>query len=192
MTVMDLREKKTKRNIYDAFMELRAKKPLERITIKELTELAEISKATFYLHYKDIYDLSDQLQKKVIEDVLGSISDLEFIYTNPPQFTFELFHAFIKYQPLIEILFSDSQMAILPMSIEKAIKQVYFTIRPEAEQSAISNIHLTYQIMGGYYAFEANRKKFGDEFVIDVLDNLTRKIANTSEDLNADMKKSSH
>ncbi len=183
---MDLREKKTKRSIYNAFMELRAKRPLERITIKELTELAEISKATFYLHYKDIYDLSDQLQKKVIEDVLSSISDLELIYKSPPQFTFELFHAFIKYQPLIEILFSDSQMAILPMSIEKAIKKIYFTIRPEAEHNATANIHLTYQIMGGYYAFEANRKKFGDEFVIDVIDGLTRKIAHTYEDANTD------
>ena len=60
---MDLREKKTKRNIRNAFIELRAKKPLERISIKELAELAEISKATFYLHYKDIYDLSENLQK---------------------------------------------------------------------------------------------------------------------------------
>lgn len=180
---MDLREKKTRRNIYDAFMKLRAKKPLERITIKELTELAEISKATFYLHYKDIYDLSDQLQKEVIEDVLSSISDLELIYTRPPRFTFELFHAFIKYQPQIEILFSGSQMAILPMSIEKAIKKVYFTVRPEMEQNATANVQLTYQIMGGYYAFEANRKKFGDEFVINVIDGLTKKITNTSEEV---------
>lgn len=186
---MDLREKKTKRNIYNAFMELRAKKPLERISIKELTELAEISKATFYLHYKDIYDLSDQLQKKVIDDVLSSISDLEYIYTNPPKFTFELFHAFIKYQPFIEILFSDSQMAILPMSIEKAIKKVYFTVRPEMEHNATANTQLTYQIMGGYYAFETNRKKFGDEFVINVIDDLTRKIANTCEDLDIDSSK---
>lgn len=43
---MDLRERKTKRAIKDAFLQLRAKKPLERITIKELSDLAEISKAT--------------------------------------------------------------------------------------------------------------------------------------------------
>ena len=63
---MDLREKKTKRSIKKAFLQLRAQKPLEKITIKELSELAEISKATFYLHYKDIYDLSSQLQNEVI------------------------------------------------------------------------------------------------------------------------------
>ena len=58
---MDLRERKTKRAIKDAFLQLRVKKPLERIRVKELSELAQISKATFYLHYKDIYDLSEQL-----------------------------------------------------------------------------------------------------------------------------------
>ena len=43
----------------NAFLQLRAKKDLERISVKELTQLAEVSKATFYLHYRDIYDLSD-------------------------------------------------------------------------------------------------------------------------------------
>ena len=84
---MDLREKKTKRKIRNAFFELRAKKPLERISIKELAELAEISKATFYLHYKDIYDLSEILQKEVIDNVLNCISRPNLYLTDELQFT---------------------------------------------------------------------------------------------------------
>ena len=70
---MDLREQKTKKSIRNAFLELRAHKPLERITVKELAELAQISKATFYLHYQDIYDLSTRMQDDVIQRVLESI-----------------------------------------------------------------------------------------------------------------------
>ena len=55
---MDLRTEKTKRSIINSFLELRSRKPLEKITVKELSEKAEINKATFYLHYHDIYDLS--------------------------------------------------------------------------------------------------------------------------------------
>ena len=55
---MDLREKKTLRAIRTAFLQLRGQRPLEKITVKELCELAEISKATFYIHYRDLYDLS--------------------------------------------------------------------------------------------------------------------------------------
>ena len=54
---MDLREKKTLRAIRTAFLQLRGQRPLEKITVKELCELAEISKATFYIHYRDLYDL---------------------------------------------------------------------------------------------------------------------------------------
>lgn len=71
---MDLRERKTKRAIKDAFLQLRVKKPLERIRVKELSELAQISKATFYLHYKDIYDLSEQLRNEVVQDIMGAVA----------------------------------------------------------------------------------------------------------------------
>ena len=40
---MDLRTEKTRRSIINAFLELRAKKPLEKITVKELSEKAEIN-----------------------------------------------------------------------------------------------------------------------------------------------------
>ena len=68
---MDLREIKTQRSIRNAFLQLRSEKPLERIRVKELAELAEISKGTFYLHYHDVYDLSEQLQNEVIENVIS-------------------------------------------------------------------------------------------------------------------------
>ena len=58
---MDLRNQRTKKNIRNAFIELRSKKPLEKITVKELSELAFINKATFYRHYEDIYALSNEL-----------------------------------------------------------------------------------------------------------------------------------
>lgn len=35
---MDLREKKTRRALSNAFLALRARKPLERITVKELAD----------------------------------------------------------------------------------------------------------------------------------------------------------
>ncbi|MCD7842055.1 MAG: hypothetical protein LUG56_06245 [Lachnospiraceae bacterium] len=45
---MDIRIKKTKESITNAFLELRSRKPLEKITVKELCEKAMINKSTFY------------------------------------------------------------------------------------------------------------------------------------------------
>lgn len=140
---MDLREKKTKRNIRNAFIELRSKKPLERISIKEL---AEISKATFYLHYKDIYFLTDEIQ-----------------------FTKELFQAFHSHDSLIEIFFSGSQSTVLPVHIEKALKDYIFKQIPEYKDSAKFNIMLSYRIQGGFYAYQENYKRFSIDDITDTI-----------------------
>ena len=72
---MDLRIEKTERGIKNAFIELRSRKPLEKITVKELCESARINKSTFYAHYKDIYDLSDAMEEEVssIRNICWSI-----------------------------------------------------------------------------------------------------------------------
>jgi AcrR family transcriptional regulator len=95
---MDLREKKTIRSIENAFLQLRAKKPLERITVKELVELAEVSKSTFYAHYQDVYDLSDKMQKDVIKEIYDSIQSAELFFSNPIQFAHESFRAFLSHR----------------------------------------------------------------------------------------------
>ena len=68
---MDLRITRTRNSIFSAFLELRSKKALERITVKELTEKAGISKQTFYLHFKDIYDLADYLEGRCAHALRG-------------------------------------------------------------------------------------------------------------------------
>ena len=171
---MDLREKKTKRNIRNAFIEVRCQKALERITIKELAEKAEISKATFYLHYKDIYDLSDALQKEVIQNVLTDIKDPQIVLTNTEQFTIELFHSFHSHQNLINILFSGSQASIFPISIERELKQYIFNLLPHMENDAKFNIMLSYQILGSFYAWQENYKEFGSDSVIEIIGKMTQ------------------
>lgn len=71
---MDLRVQKTRNSIYKAFIELRTKKPLGKITVRELTDNAKISKQTFYLHYKDMYDLSKHLDQELIDSMLKDIT----------------------------------------------------------------------------------------------------------------------
>ena len=74
---MDLRIQKTERAIKNAFIELRSKKPLEKITVKELCELAMINKSTFYSHYEDIYALSETMEQETVASIIGSIGHLK-------------------------------------------------------------------------------------------------------------------
>lgn len=169
---MDLREKKTKNSIKNAFIELRARKPLERITVKELSELALISKATFYLHYHDIYDLSDCLQKEIIQRVLENVTCPQLILTDSIAFTKELFNSFVPHENLIEILFSDTQASVLPTALEEAIREKLFLLAPHLRDNTKFDIILSYKIQGGYYAYLLHRKKYDFDYIVDVVGNM--------------------
>ncbi len=170
---MDLRERKTRRAIKDAFLQLRAKKPLERITIKELSDLAEISKATFYLHYKDIYDLSEHLQSEVVQDIMGAVLPDDADFLDMEQTAKKLYAAFCSHQHLIDILFSGNQASALPGSIECGLKDRICAARPELKGDAVFHVLLSYQIQGGFHAFMENRKALGEETIMCILDDLS-------------------
>jgi AcrR family transcriptional regulator len=46
---------------------------LNQITVKELCELADINRGTFYSHYTDIYDLVEKLEDELIEKMANVI-----------------------------------------------------------------------------------------------------------------------
>lgn len=166
---MDKREIKTKRNIKNAFLMLRSKKEIEQITVKEIAEKAEISKATFYLHYKDIYDLSDTLGIEIVENILKDISDPNNVINAPAIFTRELVTAFLAQKKMIDILFSGSQNYKLIDYISFSIKKLVFELHPEYKENLSFNLQMTYKIKGGYYAFQDNIDKFDTDTLIDEL-----------------------
>lgn len=165
---MDLRVKKTKNSIINAFLQLRAKKPLERITIKELADLAEINKATFYLHYKDIYDLSEHLENDLFRSVFNSIEHPNSALSEPKLFIRELTEGFISNQALIDIIFSGDRRSILADKLEKEVRWFIFEKYPQYKDTPELSIMLTYTIKGGYYAYAENRQ-FGTDMVINVI-----------------------
>ncbi|MCD7867634.1 MAG: TetR/AcrR family transcriptional regulator [Clostridiales bacterium] len=166
---MDLREKKTKRSIRSAFLALREKKPLERITVKELAGKAEISKATFYLHYRDIYDSSETLENELIQTCLKGIRDPETFLTNPSEFVTDFVNMFYSQRTMIRILFSGSRAYAFSASVEKALKDYILLRHPEMQNRAEFHILLSYQIHGAYNAFMENSDCVGSRETMDAI-----------------------
>ena len=172
---MDLRIEKTKKCIINAFIEVRSKKDLEKITVKELCEKAQINKSTFYTHYHDIYDLSEQLENELVTSLMDELNHPENVIENPIAFNRELFEGCLSKNSLINILFSGTRSNLMIEKIEIALKKLIRTSHPQLENDIAQNIMLTYTIYGGYYAFFKNRK-YGDEIVIDTIGELLRKL----------------
>ena len=123
---MDMRERRTKRNIANAFIQLRSKKPISKITIKELCELADISKATFYLHYRDIYDLSDKLQHQTVSDLFKFIENPKDMVYNLPKANEQIIEGYYANKNIVYILFSG-EFAKLPEYVEAEVKKSSLT-----------------------------------------------------------------
>lgn len=66
---MDARIRYTKMRIREALISLLNRKSVRQISVKEVCELAEINRATFYKHYMDIFDLLEKLKMEQIEAV---------------------------------------------------------------------------------------------------------------------------
>lgn len=58
---------KTKRSLRNTFIELCRKKDIEKITVSELCEKAEVSHSTFYNHYKSIPHFIESVQNEIVE-----------------------------------------------------------------------------------------------------------------------------
>lgn len=69
---LDRRQIRTKGRIRDAFTALIMEKNIEKITIKELAQRADIDRKTFYLHYKSIFDVLTEIQ----DEFLGSVGQM--------------------------------------------------------------------------------------------------------------------
>lgn len=78
----DLRVRKTREAIHNTFKTMICEMDYHQITIKELTERAQINRKTFYLHYNGLDDLLAELQEEIAENFIrrkvsyGSMKDI--------------------------------------------------------------------------------------------------------------------
>lgn len=69
----DRRVRYTKKAIKDSFLELFDKKPLEKISVTEICNKADINRGTFYSHYSDPYDLKNSLEEEFLAIITEKI-----------------------------------------------------------------------------------------------------------------------
>lgn len=70
----DGRVRYTKLVIKENLLKLLAEKPIQKITVKEICELAQINRATFYTHYHDPLDLLEQIENELFDDLSSAFS----------------------------------------------------------------------------------------------------------------------
>lgn len=75
---LDRRKKYTQMVLKDSLIQLLKDKPISTITIKEISELADINRSTFYAHYSSQYDLLHSIEDEFIKDMVTTLSRYNF------------------------------------------------------------------------------------------------------------------
>lgn len=64
----DRRIRKTKKQLRQGLTELLEEKSAKDITVRELSERVDLNRGTFYLHYRDIFDMIEQIEIEMFVD----------------------------------------------------------------------------------------------------------------------------
>jgi AcrR family transcriptional regulator len=138
-------------DLREAFLRLYAGKPAERITVREITDLAGYNRATFYLHYQDVPALLGSIEEEMLQELERALLP---ILSSPVPYTVDNFFGAVRevYQRhslAISLLFATPGSAF-PGRLKEMIlsKAGQFLAFPGPEDRSKLEAAIHYQISG--------------------------------------------
>lgn len=120
------RSKETKERFKKAFFALYAEKKIEKITIKEVAELAGFNRGTFYLYYKSIYDLLQKSEQELLDDFAKMLDlNVKFYFGLIDAPDESMLSNFIEHTEYIRILNSENGDPRFKSRMKNIIKDAY-------------------------------------------------------------------
>ncbi|SDY22369.1 Transcriptional regulator C-terminal region [Evansella caseinilytica] len=105
---LDRRKKYTRMVLKESLMKRLQEKPISSITIKEICELADINRSTFYSHYSDLYDLLYQMEDEILEDISQTMVSCSYTEDEEAiQMTTRLLEYLAENREICQTLFSE-------------------------------------------------------------------------------------
>jgi len=101
----DGRVRYTKMVIKESLLALLAEKPIQKITVTEICDLAQINRATFYTHYRDAFDLLEQIEDELFAELSATVITEE---RDPDRMTREILKIIERNIELCRVLFSEN------------------------------------------------------------------------------------
>lgn len=141
----------TRMNLQEAFWNLYKEKPIEKITIKEVTNLAGYNRGTFYLYYKDIYDMLTSIEGEILIVIDNFVQKWmsESIGEEWFGYVAQLIEWFQSYSPYVSVLLSNTGDPDFVRKLKDILRPVIHRWNvaveclPEDEQEILTEFHLS-------------------------------------------------
>ena len=140
----------TKRALEASLKNLLLQKPLNKITINDITEDCGISRMTFYYHFKDIYDL---VEWACVEDAARALEGKKTYNTWQEGFL-NIFHAVLENKPFIMNVYHSVSRERIEQYLNPLIRNLILGVEEEKSAGMAVNEPDKQAIAGFYkYAF---------------------------------------
>jgi len=124
----------TRENLLTAFWSLYKTKTIEKITIREITQLAGYNRGTFYDHFLDIYDALDQLQDSLLDYTEVAIEKYREGGFNQEIFEY-LSNVFNDKKDYFNVFLGENRDPNFPVKMKKIIRPVFYEVWGLSEDS---------------------------------------------------------
>lgn len=106
----DRRVRRTRKILTQALTELMQTKQINEISVKELTDLADMNRGTFYLYYKDIYDMLEKIEDTLFDGLneIVALQDHEDVTEQARPILLDLFRFIGENQEMFRVLMSPN------------------------------------------------------------------------------------
>ena len=119
------RYRRTEKMILDGLTTLLQSKSIKEISVRELSDLVDINRSTFYLHYADIYDLLEKTEERLFAELSNAVENDWEGQHNPDNFFKFLQHTFrilAENEPLCSALIGPNGDIAFLRTIEKMMR----------------------------------------------------------------------
>lgn len=160
---VDRRVIKSKKAIRVAFFELIQEKDFKSITIKDISERAQVDRKTFYNYYSSIFALINEFENELVIGLDTLFDEIDFSkFVDKPEEIFNALHRFLKpnidyYKIMFSINFSENLtnkiIGLLKFKIIASFEKAIIAAKrdPHDFDLAIIAEYLASAILGVYF-----------------------------------------
>ena len=130
------KRRKTEKQIETSLLQLMKENTFETISIRQLIDLAEVNRSTFYRHYLDKYDLLEKIENRLLDDLQAYYQealDSSCLFKLEKEFKVEdyihdkqnLFHFFEPYLEDLAILLGPNGSSTSSWRLQEVLREIF-------------------------------------------------------------------